>query len=279
MYIDVDRDAGRVGVAHAFLSQAYTWAGLLPEALAANDVALRNAAHVEPFDRDFIGFSIEQWVLGVRARILVRMGRLEEARSCLDGLLELEAASSEPPVPGMARFGYIELASATGDAILARQHAHALRRSADGFDTPYLRILVDGYHGLACMVAVEFDAALKYFEHALALIRSTGAAREYESEILAGMAECRLHTGHYPQARAHATEAIELSCLRTTRIAHCRALIARGAAGLAASGAPETSAAGADFQHAEDLIGRTGAVTYRAALHRARHGVTSERAM
>jgi class 3 adenylate cyclase/tetratricopeptide (TPR) repeat protein len=278
LYIDVDRDAGRVAVAHAFLTQAYGWAGLLPEALAANDVALRHAAHVEPFDREFIGFSIEQWVLGLRARVLIRMGRLDEARGCLRQMQELQTLPSEPPMPGMARFAFIELAMATQDAKLAQQHAHELRCSADEFATPYLAIFLNGYHGLACTVTGEYDAALKHFGEALALIRGTGAAKEFEPEVLAGMAECRLHMGHYPQAHAHATEAIALSQLRTTRVAQCRALIARGAAGLAVSVASDSSAAEADFLHAEDLIGQTGAVTCRAALARARQRVGAERA-
>jgi class 3 adenylate cyclase/tetratricopeptide (TPR) repeat protein len=278
LYIDVDRDAGRVAVAHAFLSQAYAWAGLLQDALAANDVALENAAHVDPSDREFIGFSVEQWVLGVRARLLIRMGRFEEAARCLGKMLEQETMSAEPPMPGMARFGFIELAMATADVKLAQQHALELHRSADKFATPYLGIFMHGYHGMASTVAGEHEAALKYFEQALALIRSTGAAKEFESEVLANMAECRLHLGHYPQAHAQATEAIELSRLRTTRVAQCRALITRGAAALADTGAPDRVAAEDDLLHAEDLIGRTGAVTCRTALDRARQWISSERA-
>ena len=278
LYIDVDRDAGRVAVANAFLTQAYGWAGLLPEAIAANDVALRHAALVEPFDREFIGFSIEQWVLGVRARVLIRMGRLDEARDCLGKMQELETVSPEPPMPGMARFAFIELAMATRDVELARQHANDLRRSADDFSTPYLAIFMNGYHGLACTVKSEYESALGHFEQALALIRGTGAAKEFEPEVLAGMAECRLAMGHYPQAHEHASEAIALSRLRTTRVAQCRALIARGAAGLAVSRVSDHPAAEADFRHAEDLIVQTGAAGLRAALARARQGVTCERA-
>jgi class 3 adenylate cyclase/tetratricopeptide (TPR) repeat protein len=278
LYIDFDRDAGRVAVAHAFLSQAYAWAGLLQDALAANDVALANAAHVDPFDREFIGFSVEQWVLGIRARLLIRMGRFEEASRCLGNMLEQETMSAEPPMPGMARFGFIELAMATADVKLAQQHALELHCSADEFATPYLGIFMHGYHGLASTVAGEHEAALKYFERALALIRSTGAAKEFESEVLASLAECRLRLGHYQQAHAQATEAIELSRLRTTRVAQCRALITRGAAALADKGAPDREAAEDDFLRAEDLIGRTGAVTCRTALDRARQWISSERA-
>lgn len=277
LYIDVDRDAGRVAVAHAFLSQAYAWAGLLQEALGASDVALQNASHVEPFDREFIGFSIEHWVLGVRARVLVRLGRADQARHCLAQLLELEAVSPEPPVPGMGRFGYIELASATGDVELAQRHADALRTTIESFDTPYLAVLVHGYQGLACTATGDCEAALAYFGQALTLIRGSGAAREYEPEILAAMAECALRMGDATQAHAHATEAIELSRQRTTRVAECRALITRAAAALAISDGSGRPNAESDLRCAEDLIGRTGAVAYRAALETARQAITSER--
>ncbi|HEY8049103.1 MAG TPA: AAA family ATPase, partial [Ramlibacter sp.] len=55
LYIDVDRDPGRVCVAHTSLCQAYSWAGLLQEALECNDIARRDMQHVQPFERAFFG--------------------------------------------------------------------------------------------------------------------------------------------------------------------------------------------------------------------------------
>lgn len=280
LYIDVDRDTGRVAVAYAFLSQAYAWAGLLKEALAANDVAMANAAHVDPLDRDFIGFSIEQWVLGVRARLLIRMGRIEEARSCLDQVLDLETVSAEPPVPGMSRFGFIELAWAVQDVELARRHAQEILRMAEKYGaTPYVHAFMHGYRGLASTVAGDHAAALECFREGLDQVHATGAAKEFETEILAGMAECLLKLRRYGEAHAHATRAIDLSRLRTTRVAELRALISRGSAALGVTDSAVCAEAESDFNAAERLIQETGASSWAASLARARQDLRSARAM
>ena len=81
------------------------------------------------------------------------------------------------------------------------------------------------------------------------------------------------------QALADANEAIELACLRRTRIAECRALITRGAAALAVRGTLGAEAAQADFLRAEALIGVTGAVVLRGVLESARAEVSVARAV
>ncbi len=270
LYIDMDREAGRVALAHAFLSQAYAWAGLLQDALQANDVALASAEHVEPFDRAFIGFSIEQWVLSLRSRLLARMGRTAEARHCLEQMLNLEATSSESPVPGMARIGFIDLAWAMEDADLADSHARELPHLAEKYGTPYLRTFTHGYAGVAHSLAGRHDHAHDQYQAALALLRSTGAAREYETELLASIAESRLRVGDFEGAHAHATEAVDLSRARTTRIAECRALIARGEAALGMAGENAQAQAKSDFAQAEALIQLTGALVCSGSLDRAR---------
>lgn len=272
--IDIDRDAGRVGLAHAFLGQAFAWAGLLNEALAACDVALANASFVDLQDREFMGFNLEQWILGVRARLLVRMGRLPEACGCLGRLVELEATSSEPPVPGLSRFALVELAWARSDTVAAQGQARelaalALRHAA----TPYVHAFMQGYRGIALATAGEPAAALQCYGAALQLVRDTGAAREFEPEILAGMAECLVASGHYAQARENADQAIDLSLARSTRIAQLRALMARGMAAAALPGETARTQAQADFARAQALIEETGAISWSPFLIKARQGL------
>jgi len=276
LYIDVDRDPGRVAVANAFLSQAYGWAGLLNEALAANDVALANVAHVDAFDREFIGFSVEQWILGVRARLLTRMCRLAEVGDCLEQVAKLDICASDQPVPAITHFGYVELAWALSDAQLAQQKIGEIVQLAGRYEAmPYVRVFMHGYAALAMSVAGQHESAMQGFEQALALIQRTGAAREYESEVLAGLAECHVQLGQFSKAHERATEAIELSLARATRVAECRGLIARGAALLARG---ERSAADADFDRADQLIRLTGAISWHRKLQAARSAITSARA-
>lgn len=265
LYIDVDRDPGRVCVAHTSLCQAYSWAGLLREALASNDVARRGMDHVEPFERAFFGFSIEQWVLSLRARLLVRLGRADEARRCLAELVEHEARSREPPVPGMSHTGFVDLAALLGDAQLARDHAAHLRSIAQKYGTPYVQAFALGYGGIALAVAGEHEPAVGEYTAALKIVRESGAAREFEPELLAALAESELQLERWEPARGHASEAVELSRARTTRIAECRALVARGHAHAALGLDPAPHLA-----QAEALLEATGAVVCRPALERAR---------
>ena len=272
LYIDLDREPGRVALVHAFLSQACSWAGLLEDALAANDLALANVAHVDAFDREFIGFSIEQWLLSVRSRLLARLARHAEARECLERIRELEANPKDAPLPGMSAVGFVELAAATSDAQLALLHADELERVAARTPAPYVIAFMQGYRGVVSALAGDHRDALERYGTALALVRKSGAAREYETELLACIADSRLRLGEARDAHAAASEAIELSRQRGTRVAECRALIVRGEAALSAHEAHE------DLRKAEALIAVTGAVALRPALEIARAAVTSERA-
>ena len=265
LYIDVDRDPGRVCVAHTSLCQAYSWAGLLREALASNDVARRGMAHVEPFERAFFGFSIEQWVLSLRARLLVRLGRAGEARQCLAELVDHEARSREPPVPGMSHTGFVDLAALLGDAGLAREHAGHLGSIAGKYGTPYVQAFALGYGGVALAVAGEHDRAVGEYAAALKIVRDSGAAREFEPELLAALAESELQLERWQAARNHANEAVELSQARTTRVAQCRALAARAHADAALGADPR-----ADLAQAQALLEATGAMVCRPGFERAR---------
>jgi tetratricopeptide (TPR) repeat protein len=267
----MDRDVGRVAAAHASLAHAYAWAGLLNESLEASAVALRDVEHIDAFDQEFFGFNIKHWVLGIRARVLIRLGRLDDAAACLAEMLDVESVSSQQPVPGMSRIGFLELALFNEDAALAHQHGEEVSRIGDKYAAaPYVQAFVHGYRGWAMTLTGNHDGAVAAVDDALKLVRSSGAAREYETEVLAAMAECRLKMGDFAQAREHAHEAVAMARARSTRVAECRALISRGQAVLALGEPDARTQAEEDFARAEELIRLTGAIVCARQLERAR---------
>src|SRR5207302_7765121 len=64
----------RIVTLNGILSQAYTFAGLLNEALAANTQALEGSSRIDKVERYILGFDIEHWIMCLRARILVLLG-------------------------------------------------------------------------------------------------------------------------------------------------------------------------------------------------------------
>lgn len=267
-------DSGRAATLNAALSQAYGWAGLLELALAANDAALAGVDSVDKFDRDFMGFSIEQWLLGLRGRLLTRLGRYDEAHSCLQQMVLAAEHSMDPVILQIAHHGYVDLACSREDIALAEEHAMRISKLDERHAIPYLRAFALSSRGMAATVGSDFSTALSSFTEALQLIRTANVAPEYETEILANIAECFRRLGDVENCLVFAGEAIELSRKRSTRLPECRALITRGAALVDGHGVLHAADAGQSLDLAEQLIKLTGARIFDDALsaERARLG-------
>lgn len=263
-------DIGRTATINAVLCQAYGWAGFLREALAANDAALENIGAIDKFDREFIGFSTEQWVVGMRCRLLTRLGRFDDARACLLDMIEVGKDTKDPLFLQMLHYAHIDLASWLEDTAMAEEHARHIGELAEKNANAYLRVFA--LHGRAC-ASVTFGAgeqALETFHEALAVVRTAKVAMEFEPEILASIADaCRLN-GDHEQAVVFAKEAIELSRHRSTRLPECRALITLAASVADHFGADQLDVSTAAFLEAERLLEKTGCAVHRDLLVRER---------
>ena len=261
-------DIGRTATMNAALSHAYTWAGLLEQGLAANDVALQGAASIDKFDREFFGFDIKQWVLGIRVRLLIRMVRLDEAGLYLRILFESIESGHDPVIRQMAHHLKAELAWSLGDTDLVLEQAEHVASIAQTSRNAYSRATHLWTNGLAQAAAANFENAALEFSEALALIRTTQVAVEFEAEILASLAECRHASGDFEQSLEDARSAVETSRRRSNRVAECRALIVW--AGSLARGSAENSLNEAQglLDQARVLIGMTGARICELALVR-----------
>ncbi|GLH78554.1 hypothetical protein SSBR45G_34630 [Bradyrhizobium sp. SSBR45G] len=265
-----DRQAGRIATLNVALSQAYGWAGLLNDALAANSAAVAGMSRIEKFDHRFLGYSVEHWALGLRGRILARLGRLEEAARNFDTLLAIEEDLQDPTARLIPHLGYVDLAWCLGDAALAKRHALRVAQIAEKHGSPYLRVFALACTGTARSVAGDVATAAHDLVTGLEFLRKTKAAMEYEPEILASLADCHFRNGDAARALDVAKEAIQLAQQRNARLPECRACITCGMALVAERGVGATAEAKALFARAEQLIRLTGASIYEPVLARAR---------
>ena len=261
---------GRIATLNCALSQAYSHAGLLNDALAASNAAMQGLSQVSSFDHQFLGYNVDHWVMSLRGRILVRLGRFAEAEQCLDMLLQIEQTLLDPTVRFIPHFGYVDLAWCRGDTELAERHASRVSEIACKTEIPYLQVCAFACEGTARSIANDFAGAEREFSEALKFLRKTSAVMEDESEILASLADCHYQMGHPRRAQATAKEAIELAQRRCTRLPQCRASITFGAALLAEHGSTRLEEAESLFRRAEDLIRITGAEIYQPLLTRER---------
>ena len=270
-----DEDPGRAATLNASLSQAYGWAGRLNEALAANTVALTGISKVSKFDHQFLGYSVEHWAIALRGRILVRLGRFEDAVRTLDSMLDIEQDLVDPTVLLIPHLGYVDLAWCLDDGAMADKHARRVGEIAGRHGNPYLRVFALACAATARSIVGEFSDAIGVFRDGLSFLRETRAAMEYEPEMIASLADCYYRNGDLELAIATAREAIELARRRSARLPECRASISLGGALLAAHGPARAKEAEELFQSAENLIRITGASIYERHLWRERDRLQS----
>jgi adenylate cyclase len=264
---------GRAATLNAFLSHASMLAGLLEQALAANAATLENAAHVERFDREFLGFDVGDWARSLRGRILVRLGRLAEAEQWLSDVLQSTRAPLDPAVQFIPHLTLVDLAWWRGDAALAAQHAARVDEIAARSGIPYLVVYAAACRGTAKTLQHDLAGAADDFAEGIALARKAKAALEFEPEMLASLADCQLAAGSPKEALATVQEAISIARQRGARMAECRAAITGGAAAVAVGRAAALENADAFFERAAELIRISGARIYAPLLERERASI------
>lgn len=261
-----DTDRGRIATLNTSLSQAYGWAGLLNEALAANTAALEGLSYFGRFDQEFLGYSVEHWAMSLRGRILIRLGRFSEAENCLTALLGIEETLLDPTVRFIPHLGYVDIAWCQGDATLADQHASQVAELAARHGFPYLRVFALACSGTAKTLKKDLTGAIEDFNEALGLLRRTKAAMEYEPEILSSLAECYYRTREFHRAAATASHALDIARRRSARLPECRASITYAGAILAGGDTARRHEAEILLSQADELIQLTGARIYEPLL-------------
>jgi adenylate cyclase len=243
---------------------------LLREALAASDDALAGVSSVADFDHQFLGYKVEHWIMGLRGRILVRLGRFDEARRCFDRILVIEPAMIDPTVQFIANQGYVDLAWCVGDAGMAIAHAQRIVDLATRQASPYLRAYSLACMGIAHGVAGNYRAAIQSLSEGIDFVRAARVAMEIEPEMLASIAEYQLRSGAREVSIEKAKEAIDLAKDRHTRLPECRATITLAVAYAASEDSDRSDEVAKLVGRAEAAIETTGASIYRRLLEEAR---------
>jgi len=264
-----NRDAGRLATLYAALSHAYGWAGLLREALEASDAALVRVAEVTDFDQRFLGYSVENWILGLRGRILLRLGQFDAARSCFDKLIGIKTLI-DPTVLFIAHFGYVDMAWCHDDPTMAQEHAARIAALAERHGGAYLRLYQLTSKAMADAIAGNYEDAVNGAMRSVEYLRQTGAAVEFEPELLANLAEYRMRQGDYAQAVATALDAIAMGRQRGARLPVCRATITLASLVLLTEGPGAYGRAASLLAEAERLLKETGTRIYDARAREAR---------
>jgi class 3 adenylate cyclase/tetratricopeptide (TPR) repeat protein len=282
-YVDVVRNAlslinsqshiVRAATLNASLSQAYGWAGLFDQALAANDTAMAALPGSRSDDDQFLGYSVKHWILSLRARILVRLGRAEEAAVCSSQILDMRPELVDPTVQFIAHLAYVEVAWSQNDAATAATHASRISVLAERHGSAYMRVYALASEGVAKALQRDFAPSMDCFARSLEVIRSTKVAMNYEADVLAGLADCLFRSTDYVRAVTTAREAIEVARARSARSPEIRALVTLGTALVATEGIARSADAESLFAQAEQLIALTGAAIYRHLLGEARNSV------
>ena len=261
-------DVGRSALLHVALSQAYAWAGLLREGLAVSDVAMAGLARVDSFDREFMDLNIEQWALGIRARLLIKSRRVSDAQSCLAHMLTLNESATDPVMQQITHHLHVELAALAQDTALVSQHADMVRKLASQYKSPYAKVFACWCVGIANDSLGHGVVAQNSFSDALATIQQTGVGVEFETEIKAGLAECHFKAGNFEQALALALENVTGSEQRNNRVTEFRARLVCAQV-LVRGDAQAVQQAAAYLAQAEHLMQLTGAGAYEKDLREA----------
>lgn len=205
----------RAVYSHALLS-----AGLLPQALEANTSALGSIHQLEKRDLQTLGFNPQPWLQTQRARILMLLGRFDEADVILDALL------AGPPLE------VIHLVNAHGTKIeghrrnrpdIAIAQAERLQDVLRENATPYLRVLGNRYRALAMLADDKPQDAVILLTETIDYARTQKAGLEIEPYLLTILTEALIATGS-DQARSTAIEAKGLARRRAMRVAEAEAV-------------------------------------------------------
>jgi tetratricopeptide (TPR) repeat protein len=262
-------DLGRMATIQACLAQAHWMSGFLTKAEAACDAALKTLAvrrkqganGIVGLDSPpYTSFDVELWINCMKARILVWLGRFDEANILLAAAFQAEGTHREAPVVQfIAYLALVELACHQNDPVAAHQHAARIRAYANRSEIPYLNVYALFATARAKTCSDAGAEAVSDFQAALGFVAETNAGREHQSHLLAELSYAQYSIGLYDEAVETARTAIETARDRHHRMAECLASMVHGAGIAIRNGTVVNPESQQYLARAEDLFSQTGA--------------------
>jgi adenylate cyclase len=267
--ISAEAGVGRKATLLGSLTMAHTLAGFLSKAKAASELALDMMAvrrrqggnAIVGIDAPpYVGFDVEKWIKCQRARLLLWLGRFEEAEAWLADACQVDETSTDTAVVQyIPHLALVELACYRNEPATARRHAEQIVAYAELSDAPYLRVQAPLAVALAKTASGDFVGAARDLQDALNFARGANAGLELEPRLLAELSYAEYCGGDTTEAARTAQMSIALAQRRAHRIVECQASMVR-AAGLAPADRAATRREVSDlFRRADHLIDLTGA--------------------
>lgn len=261
-------DPGRRITLLLALCQALGWAGLLREALAANDEVLNGLHLISAFDQNFIGFDVQRWCLALRVRLMLRLGRQQDSVAPLTRLQALGVNETDPVIRHMICAASLEFEIARGLVQHVDGRIEDLERMASAATSTYVQIANDYFRGVGAMARQRYEHALTCLQRGLLTLRVTQVAAEFEAELLAFCADAYWALRRLDELRTYALELARVANRRGNRVAECRANIhlARWATATDSEVIAIDLTGDQALSRARDLLSQTGADSLRPAV-------------
>jgi tetratricopeptide (TPR) repeat protein len=191
---------------------------------------------------DVTGFSPYIQAFFYKSLLLYSLGRLDDARACLDETLRLARENDETEILTWAPSGYVYGAEYTGNLAETIDVARRMIEVAEKTGNNFSRVVSLFSLGHAHLLNGDLGEARDLLEGALARARESNVGLLSEGRTLSYLAEAYLELGEHDRALAAAREGLEICQGHGMRGYLVRSLLAMGRVLLGARGknaAPE----------------------------------------
>jgi class 3 adenylate cyclase/tetratricopeptide (TPR) repeat protein len=237
-------------------------AGRLRDALEVTRSALALLEGTPGLAAGLVLASPRAFLLNFQATLLLRLGRVAEAKDSLRGADDAAREDADPENAALAHMTAVaagDFSGEVGDVLTHAQEGAAIAERAGG---PFLRGYAQAWLGYAHVIRHDWAQAVVSLENALDIFRARLVGLDAEPFALTALARAYLASGDLTRASRAAEDAVELACRRGTRIWELGARHQRGRVLLADARAGSVRAAEAELRHALALVEETEARCY-----------------